>query len=216
MPKVLRIDRTSDDLTQGAFDYRQGFVYPKFLEKGFTLIPPLPATIASRDSVSAQDRDSGIVYITAGCHGLPNQLLGNGDEDLFPEGDYASEEVADRVVHFLACATALDLGPDLVEKGCRAFIGYNKIFIYEQAWADVFFRCDAQIDLALAEGETVARAIELAKQHFDAEISDPANAPVTEELAHRRDSLVGLSKASLDTIRLYDPAASFPRPIPIT
>jgi hypothetical protein len=213
MPKVLRIDRTSDVLTQEAFDYRSGFVYPKFLEKGFTLVPALPATIALRDSVSAQDRDPGIVFITAGCHGLPDQLLGNDDDNLFPKGGYDPKEVAGRVVHFLACATALDLGSDLVDKGCRAFIGYDKVFVYEEAWAEVFFRCDAQIDLALAEGESVARAIELAKQQFDVEIAEPANAPIAGKLANRRDSLVGLSKASLDSIRLYDPAASFPRPI---
>ena len=213
MLKVLRIDRTSDVLTQTAYDYRSGNVYPKFLEKGFVLIPDLPGTIATRDAVEQRDKDSGIVFITAACHGDTNKLLGDFNDNLFPIGGYAPEEVKGRIVHFLACATAAELGRDFINKGCRAFIGYDTIFEYDRAWANVFFRCDAQIDLALAEGKRVAEAIALAKEQFDAAIGDPANQSIVQALKERRDSLVGLPPDNLENIGLYDMADPLPRPI---
>lgn len=215
MKKILRIDRTSDVLTQAAYDYRSGFVYPKFSEKGFQVIPDLQTEgpIALRENVEARDQDQDIIFITASCHGKRDVLLGNSEEDLFPMGIYSPNEVKGRVVHFLACATALDLGPDFIRKGCSAFIGYNNDFIYQEAWARVFFSCDAEIDLALVEGKSVAEAIGIAKKRFDLEIGNPSNKAIAQALENRRDSLIGLPPENLNNIRLLDPAAPLALPI---
>src|ERR1035438_5207860 len=99
---------------------------------------------------------------------------------------------------------------------CRAFIGYNKMFDYDAAWANAFFRCDAKIDLRLAQGGSVAEAISDAKTQFDIEIKNAVNQSIAKELGNRRDSLVGLPTEELDNIRLYDPAGPVVLPITVS
>jgi hypothetical protein len=192
MRKVLRIDTTWEVLTHEAWDVRRNEVYPYLTVAGLTLVPPLmKGTIASRAKVAPLAKDPNIVLITGAGHGKANEFLGDYNESLFPESVYDPREISGKIVHFLSCSTGAGLGPDFIQKGCRAFVGYNAPFEFDRSWADVFFRCDSQIDLALADGKSVSQAVQAAKERFDVEIRT-SSASIAAELASRRDSLVAL------------------------
>jgi hypothetical protein len=200
--KILRIDTTYEVLTEQASRMRINDVYPQFVLAGFTVVPNLhESTVASRADVAPLTHNADVVFITGAGHGQTMSFLGDYDEAVFAKGEYDASEVAGKVVHFLACATAAKLGHDFVDHGCRAFIGYNMMFAFQPAWASVFFRCDSQIDLALAEGKTVAEAVAKARQQFDIEIQKPGNAPIIADLQARRDNLVAIGPDLNVTLR---------------
>jgi hypothetical protein len=99
--------------------------------------------------------------------GLARSFLGHEGESLFEVGQYEANEVVGTIVHFLACETARELGPDFVRNGCRAFFGHDAIFSYLPQWAATFAECDAAIDLALSSGASAAEAFRQAIERFN-------------------------------------------------
>jgi hypothetical protein len=193
MAKVLRIDTTWEVLTNQAWNLRDGGLYPHFIASGYELVPPLGSgTIASRQTVAPLATDGKVILITGAGHGDRDKFLGDKDEDIFPENFYDPKEVANKIVHFLACSTADNLGPNFIKNGCKAFIGYTAPFVFEPEWADIFFKCDMKVDLSLAAGNSVSQAVRDAKQEFDVEINKPSNASIVSELKNRRNTLVAL------------------------
>jgi hypothetical protein len=136
-------------------------------------------------------------YVTGSGHGFHDCFIGNGGRLVFLAGADASPRVRGRIVHLLACTTAVSLGPDLVGQGCRAFFGYDSRYSYrgavgDDALLDVFFGCDAEIDRAFADGLTAAGVYRRVRQKFTREITNLENqghAYAAATLKRNRDSL---------------------------
>ena len=78
--------------------------------------------------------------------------VGHGDKDIFTGqnesvilevGRYNPREVKGKVIKLLSCLTAVSLGPDLVNNGAKAFLGYKDDYIWvmdadlaSTPWAD--------------------------------------------------------------------------------
>ena len=76
------------------------------------------------------------------------------------------------MAHFLSCFTAQDLGPDFVRHGCRAYFGYADEFAWNgQTNPAPYLWCDAEIDRALADGETAEGALNRALKKFNQSIN---------------------------------------------
>lgn len=189
--KVLRIDTYVDELTRVAYIQRDATAYPEFANRGFDIIPPLhTGTIAKRHDVVPLAKSTRVVLITGTGHGDVDRFLGDYDCNIFPKDSYSPAEVSNKIIHLLACSVGASLGPDFIKNGCKTFIGYDAPFTYEKAWADVFFRCDMQIDLALANGKYALEAVQAAKDQFMLEMQKAGNAPIASELKNRCDSLL--------------------------
>ena len=113
--------------------------------------------------------------------------LAHGEEFVFPgyrETLYDSkvrlpsgqtDEIVGKIVHLLVCDTARSLqAPDqsigqafYKQGGCRAFIGYTGSPDFDASWLRSIIDCDAQIDLLLAQGKSVAEAVEGAKALYE-------------------------------------------------
>jgi len=91
-------------------------------------------------------------------HGEADKYKGDFNNEIMVVGQYDAEEVRGKIYHFVSCQTAKALGPDAIRKGCRAYFGYDQDFAFCPEHADVFFQCDSQIDLALAQGRTAGDA----------------------------------------------------------
>jgi hypothetical protein len=110
-------------------------------------------------------------------------------------------------LHLFACATAENLGPDMVGfdihdgPGLSAFIGYNADFIFppdyahDQRAAEMLIDCDSAIDLALADGKTPEEALHEAANAFT-ELMNEWRAD------HRHGTLVNLVQQDLDALCL--------------
>jgi hypothetical protein len=150
---ILAIDSEDDEITRSACDYRQSYVYPYLEQQGF-LVKSYQGKSARRHFVAPVARTPNIVYITGSGHGNPQEFTGNRGTPIFSVGNYSSEESEDKIIHFLSCETAAKLGLYLVNRGCRAFFGYDDYFFCVLEVSDVFWECDSEIDRAFAEGVT--------------------------------------------------------------
>ncbi|HJQ23830.1 MAG TPA: hypothetical protein VKA60_07920 [Blastocatellia bacterium] len=168
---VLAVDANFETVTQTGYKYRQQHVYPFLEKKGFTL-HRCQKSLARRMYVSPVARQPHIVYITGIGHGAYDSFTGDFYEVIFSVGNYSQEESQKKIVHFISCETARDLGPDFVAHGCIAYFGYDENFTFQLDIADIFFECDSEIDRGLASGLTAAevheRVVALFNQHINA------------------------------------------------
>jgi hypothetical protein len=166
---ILAIDANFEIVTKTGFEYRQQNVYPYLEQKGFAL-KRSQESLARRIYVAPEARKPHVVYITGVGHGDYNMYTGDFYDEIFKVGDYSSEECQDKIVHFISCETARDLGPDFVVHGCRAYFGYDENFTFLLAEADIFFECDSEIDRGFADGLNAGQVYERAKAVFDKHI----------------------------------------------
>jgi hypothetical protein len=98
--------------------------------------------------------DLTVVYVTGVSHGTSDSFTGDQDVPIFQTGSYGAGTFRGRIVHFLACNTALGLGRDIVSAGgAKAFFGYSGLFTWPDdtsgQYSGLFFDCDAEIDRAV-------------------------------------------------------------------
>ena len=167
---VLGVDAHYDGFTRGGWEYRRNHVYDYMRNRGMD-VRLLSGELAEVHRVHGAATRPEVVYLTGVGHGLADRYKGHGGQNLLRVGRYAPEVARGRIVHFAACDTSLELGPDLVAKGCRAFFGYSGKFHYpsdeeENEILDKFFECDSEIDRCLADGCTAAEAYESAYDRY--------------------------------------------------
>jgi len=166
---ILAIDANFDPITQAPFDYREENIYPLFQERGFTIVRRQGES-ARRTEVAPQARMPNVVYLTGVGHGFPDSYTGDNLDPIFSVGHFSPEEAAGKIVHFLSCETAADLGPDFVAKGCRAYFGYSDNFTYPPNLAEVFFDCDSEIDRGFANGLIAEQVFQNVQARFQEHI----------------------------------------------
>lgn len=168
---VLAIDSNYDDITAAAFNYRQLHVYPYIREKGFN-IERCQGKLARRHYVASAARKQNVKYITGVGHGSEDTFTGDQGIPIFSIGNYNLEESDGKIIHFLSCKTALQLGSDLVQHGCRAFFGYDVDFTVILETPDIFFECDSEIDRAFADANNAEEVYNCTKQIYENRIKE--------------------------------------------
>jgi hypothetical protein len=197
--KVVAIDSTWDTSTAMASAFRRDKVHPYLARKGFD-VNELKGAAANKQQATAAVLAAGITYVTGVSHGLNDTFTGDQDRPVFETGAYDLRAFPGKIVHFLACNTAFFLGRNLIDPGgAAAFFGYIEAFTWPDdpsgAYADVFFDCDAEIDRALADGESASVAARRTIAKFDQQISalandgDPAKKLAAAMLERNRDML---------------------------
>ncbi len=168
---ILAIDAAFEIITQAGFNYRQENVYPYLQKKGFA-IKRSQESLARRVYVAPEARNPQVIYMTGVGHGGYDSYTGDFYDTIFSVGNYSNEESQGKIVHFISCETARDLGPDFVSHGCRAYFGYDENFTFQLDAADIFFECDSEIDRAFADGlnaqQVHERVTALFNKHIDA------------------------------------------------
>ena len=162
---VVGIDSTHERVTLAACEYREKFVYPYIARKGYA-IEKCQGSLAKRIYVSPKAQQPGVAFLTGVGHGFDQTYTGQYWEPIFQVGNYSAAEVKGKIVHFLSCKTAMELGPDFVRNGCLAYFGYDEDFVFTTADQDVFFECDSEIDRAFADGLTAAQVYNRVKALF--------------------------------------------------
>ena len=76
-------------------------------------------------------------------HGDVDVFTGQNEAVILEVGKYDPREVKGKVIKLLSCQTGVELGPDLVEKGCAVFMGYTDDYLWvcdgdlaSTPWAD--------------------------------------------------------------------------------
>jgi hypothetical protein len=167
---VLAIDSNYEEVTKIGFDYRQKNVYPYLEKKGFTIVR-LQGPLARRTYVAPEARKPNVDYISGVGHGGYDVFTGDYYDPIFSIGNYSQEESQGKIVHFISCETARDLGPDFVAHGCRAYFGYDENFSFQKDDSDIFFECDSEIDRAFADVLTASQVYDRVKTLFDKRVA---------------------------------------------
>src|SRR5947208_2718103 len=168
---VLGIDSNYEPVTLAGFQYREQYVYPYLLIKGF-IVKKLQGPLARRIYVAPEAKKPEVEYLTGVGHGAYNLYTGDHGDVIFQVGSYHPDEVRGKIVHFLSCQTARELGPDFVRNGCRAYFGYDENFTFYMAEKDTFFECDSEIDKAFADRLSAAQVYARVKALYDRRIAD--------------------------------------------
>lgn len=189
--KILTIDSRHDRATQACCDYRNKHVYPYLESKEFELVR-CQGRSARRVYVQSEACRDDIVYITGAGHGLYTTYMGQHFDPIFDIGNYQPQEPDGKVVHFFACQTAAELGPDFVNNGCLAYFGYDVDVIVPMHISDAFFDCDSEIDRAFADGLRAEEVYDRVIAHYNQkirELEDGGHDGAAAALGYYRDHL---------------------------
>jgi hypothetical protein len=180
---ALGIDADSEPTTlKPPMQYRNNTLYPALRWLGFVLqlCQRANATLGCAAPIAALPE---VAYITGEGHGDQDTFRGQNDLAVFHVGDYNANEVSGKIIHFLACQAAVNLGPDFIGNGCRAFIGYAGIFTFSTLVPNVFFECDSEIDLAFAEGKTAEEVFKCVQDLVETRVQELLDDPETVQAA---------------------------------
>ena len=196
--QVLAIDSCEDDATQIVHDYRNQYVYPDLEARGFSLVY-CQEQEALRENVESAALQNDVAYITGSAHGSDTACCGYDGLPIFRVGDYQPEEVDGKVIHLLSCQTAVELGPDFVTSGCRAYFGYKGNFTIPVDFTDVCLECDAEIDRAFADGLTAEEVHDRVVTLYEQRISELNDAGELYAASALQENLEYLCTPSVDS-----------------
>lgn len=173
---IIEVEANYEDVTYIGYNFRvRKYVNPYFLEKGYNPLT-LFGNDAKREKFAPYCLLPDVTYISAFGHGYDDLIGGQHGEILWKVGSYDSREAQDKIIHLMSCLTARRLGPDLVDKGARAYFGYEENFTFihlldvedplDDEIADVFFQCDSQVDRLIVDGLSAGRVYDSAKELF--------------------------------------------------
>jgi hypothetical protein len=162
---AVGLEANFDTPTQLAYRYRLKNVYTPLQQSGLTF--PVLADCDDKGSRAIPMISKGNVDYVAGCgHGDAFTYKGYQYDLIFQTG-YNPQVVQDKIIHLLSCRSGMALGPYLVSSGCLAFFGYTDDFFFVASDADIFFECDAQIDLGFGAGMTASEVYEKTRAVFN-------------------------------------------------
>lgn len=161
---ALFCENTTDSVTKMAANYRKKYVHAAFKKRGFC-IKLLEGTNDTRANFVLKAKSRRVVYISGIGHGSPTTYTGHMGDPILSVCNYNSQEIKNKIIHFLSCQTAKQLGPDLISKGAKAYAGYyeNFTFVYDQPNTPMddtmlFWQSDSTFDVMMALGKTVEEA----------------------------------------------------------
>jgi hypothetical protein len=139
--------------------------------QGYFVIPIVGPDVTRKSQFTLVVCDSDVVLIDGIGHGDDNDFFAyNLAEVLYGNavGGVPENEVKGKFVHFLSCSTANGLDQTFIQSQCAVFIGYTKVVPFGNSNAENIniATADAQIDIWLAKGKTVAYAIDQAKSAY--------------------------------------------------
>jgi len=186
MSSFLAIDTYDANDIASISAYLEQNVYPYLESKGFNILPYF-GSLATPDYIGPAAANGGVSLLTGAGHGTYATFEGYQGQDVFAVGAYAPEQVSGKIVHFLSCENAKQLGPDFVRNGCLAYIGYDENFTFNLSFSDLFYSCDAEILRGLADGMTVGESVNRAKHLYSRTIASLISAgdAVSMDSAHQ-------------------------------
>ena len=179
---------------------------------------------ATRSNTVADINSRDPLFVLGEGHGSPSNFTGHNKEIIFQVCDCS--ELKGRVVYLVSCEAGDQLGPDMIRKGARAFIGYKKPFVWAMAaigdpLADPYgkgaFEPVLELIYRLVDGRTAGEAYNASMDKWNQWINhwsrstDPVAPLVLQTLINNRDCQVLLGDQNAT---IAAPAPAIPVPIP--
>lgn len=186
--RVVFCENTTDGVTTPAANYRIANVHSVFAARGFEVVS-LEGVNDVRASFIPEAKNSRTVYISGVGHGSYTTYTGDQFNPILNVGAYDGAEVSGKVLHLLSCETGRTLCPDTVSHGAKAAVGYDENFVFDWTNANLYWQCDSQFDISMANGKTCAEAIADTVAKYNAAIASVPGTSTAATLLSDRDLL---------------------------
>ena len=163
-------------------------------------------------------------------HGDKDSFTGQNEAVILEVGKYNPREVKGKMIKLLSCQTGAVLGPDLIENGAKAFLGYVDDYIWvmdsdlaAKPWADEL-ACTCLLPVvdglnALLDGKTAGEAFEIEREGYlkNAEVEEDELIKACLEFNHDNAVLLGDTAARVRARpRISIPLAPPPIILPVS
>jgi hypothetical protein len=158
------------------------------------------------DILMPQYKPNPFIFI-AYSHG--NEQALHCENEYYIKKDVNTHHFANSLFYTTACSTGKELGDDLIDKGCLAFIGYrsNTVAFTESSRKEISRNCDnAGIIAFLSDDITIFEAFEKMKNFYAQEINrlnGVKDVLFAGHLVEAMESLVFLGKSDLRKENLF-------------
>jgi hypothetical protein len=140
------------------------------------------------------------IIIGAG-HGDVDVFTGQNEAVILEVGKYDPREVKGKVIKLLSCQTGVELGPDLVEKGCAVFMGYTDDYLWvcdgdlaSTPWADRMAATSLMPVIdglnALLDGKSARESLDIELEGYSRNIEIEEDELIKSCLVFNRDNAV--------------------------
>lgn len=134
-------------------------------------------------------------------HGDETIFSGHNEEVILEVGKYDPREVQGKVIKLLSCATGVALGPDLIQNGAEAFLGYVDDYVWvtdadlaSTPWADKMAATSLMPVIdglnALLDGKTTREALEIELEGYSRNAEVEEDELIKSLLEFNRDNAV--------------------------
>jgi hypothetical protein len=179
--------------TRSASGFILRYIAPRL--EPFALYGPLARRLLF--SLAARNSD---VIIAVG-HGDSDVVTGQHDAVLLKVGEYDDDEIRDKVIYSFSCQSADYLGPDLVNHGAAAFLGWEDdyLWILDEScvfvpWQDKLAEpCMMPIVSGintLLDGKTVSEVKQIQDDSYDYYAANTDNELIKDLVEFNRDNFV--------------------------
>lgn len=156
-------------------------------------------------------------------HGDKDSFTGQNEAVILEVGKYNPREVRGKVIKFLSCQTGVALGPDLVENGADAFLGYVDDYVWvmdsnlaSTPWADEMAATSLMPVVdglnALLDGKTAEESLETELEGYTRNAAAEEDELIKACLEFNRDNAVLLGNPTARVRRR--PNITIPLPPP--
>lgn len=176
MSKVLLITRPRHDEPTNYLYHWARMVVTEAEKRNINVIDLRGEKANSKDfSGRIKKTNPDLVFMNG--HGNPNTITGHDNKTLLEINNNESL-MKDKVIYALACSSAKNLGPSLVKKGAKCFIGYIEDFAFihederktrptEDKTAGLFLGPSNLVVISLIKGNKTKQAYEKSQQEFN-------------------------------------------------
>ena len=186
--RVVFCENTTDAVTTPAAQWRIANVHPVFVNRGFDVVS-LESVNDIRANWITESKNSRTVYAAGVGHGNYTTYTGHLEAAIIQIGGYDGAETNGKVIHWLSCETGRTLCPDMVSHGAKAAVGYDENFVFDWTNPVLYWQCDGQIDISMANGRTVEQAIADSVAKYNAAIASVPGTVTAANLLNDRNLL---------------------------
>lgn len=201
MTKILIASDEADEKLGSYFKESQDDIYGFLEEKNLQGVCQLiPSAKCTQDDIISLTPENPFIFI-AYTHGNSGALRCNGADFVSSQN---SSNFVDSFFYSTACLTGEKLAQQLIDDGCKAFIGYRKesMAFGSDHYKTIFINCDNSGIKALLDGSnvTIESAYEKMKKYITQQIDRLINIKdvmVASELVDNREALICLGDKTL-------------------
>jgi len=179
------------------------------MQKGWDVDDEIAGKACIKDNIYAH-LESSNPQMFFGCgHGNPDFFMDEDNELVWKVNSLPPDNLAGRFVYLLSCNTAVELGPDIVEKGAINYLGFLTTWgwicedgrphqdPYDDSRAKGFYQAANEYAMALFDGCTAQEAYDRSYDKYtewidywkDEGSSDPRSSYIISWLLRDRDNM---------------------------